>query len=156
MKSSLKRGFSFGLTSGIITTLGLLVGLASSTNSKIVVIGGIIVIAVADALSDSLGIHISTEADMKGRREVWEATFSTFITKFVVASSFLIPVILLSLTNALIVSIFWGMLLISIFSYKISKKKYLTPFKAIIEHLTIAIFVVIVTYYLGLWVATFG
>ena len=59
MEHSLKVGFSFGITSGIITTLGLMVGLNSSTNSKVAVIGGILIIAIADAFSDALGIHIS-------------------------------------------------------------------------------------------------
>lgn len=40
MKHSLKVGFSFGVTSGIITTLGLMVGLHSGTHSKVVIIGG--------------------------------------------------------------------------------------------------------------------
>ena len=62
MKNSLKKGYSFGLTSGIITTLGLIVGLNSSTGSKLVVIGGIITIAIADAMSDALGMHISQES----------------------------------------------------------------------------------------------
>jgi len=52
MKRSFRIGFSFGLTSGIITTLGLMVGLYSSTNSQLVVIGGILTIAIADSLSD--------------------------------------------------------------------------------------------------------
>ncbi len=39
MKHSIKTGVSFGLTSGIITTLGLMVGLNSSTHSRIAVIG---------------------------------------------------------------------------------------------------------------------
>jgi hypothetical protein len=65
MKHSLKTGFSFGLTSGIITTLGLMVGLHSGTHSKFVVIGGILTIAVADAFSDALGIHVSEETENK-------------------------------------------------------------------------------------------
>ena len=36
-------GLSFGLTSGVITTLGLMVGLRSGTGSRIAVIGGIVV-----------------------------------------------------------------------------------------------------------------
>ena len=59
MKHSFKVGFTFGVTSGIITTLGLIVGLHSGTHSKIIILGGIIVIAIADAFSDALGIHIS-------------------------------------------------------------------------------------------------
>jgi len=39
MKQTLKTGLSFGLTSGTITTLGLMVGLHSGTGSKLVIIG---------------------------------------------------------------------------------------------------------------------
>ncbi len=63
MKHSFKVGFSFGLTSGIITTLGLMIGLYSGTNSQLVVIGGILTIAIADSMSDALGIHISEESE---------------------------------------------------------------------------------------------
>jgi hypothetical protein len=45
MKLSFKTGLSFGLTSGVITTLGLMVGLHSGTHSRTVVIGGIVTIA---------------------------------------------------------------------------------------------------------------
>ena len=52
MKRSLKSGFGFGITSGIVTTLGLIVGLSSGTHSELAVIGGILSIAIADGLSD--------------------------------------------------------------------------------------------------------
>jgi hypothetical protein len=60
MKESLRTGISFGLTSGTITTLGLMIGLYSGTNSRGIVIGGILTIAIAIAhpLSDALGIHV--------------------------------------------------------------------------------------------------
>ena len=54
MKDSLRTGISFGLTSAVITTLGLMVGLHSGTGSKLVVLGGILTIAIADAFSDAL------------------------------------------------------------------------------------------------------
>jgi len=50
LRHSVETGLSFGLTSGIITTLGLMVGLHSGTHSRLVVIGGILTIAIADAL----------------------------------------------------------------------------------------------------------
>jgi len=86
MKHSLKIGFSFGLTSGIITTLGLIVGLHSGTHSKLVILGGILIIAIADAFSDALGIHISEESEGKHTtKEIWESTIATFLAKFVFA-----------------------------------------------------------------------
>jgi hypothetical protein len=42
MKDSLRTGISFGLTSAVITTLGLMVGLHSGTHSKIVQPAGIV------------------------------------------------------------------------------------------------------------------
>ena len=98
MNHSLKIGFSFGLTSGIITTLGLMVGLSSGTHSKLVVIGGILTIAIADSFSDALGIHISEESENRHTtREIWEATMATFASKFVFALSFIVPVLLFEL-----------------------------------------------------------
>lgn len=101
MNHAVKTGFSFGSTSGIITTLGLMVGLHSGTHSKLVVIGGILMIAIADAFSDALGIHISEESENKHTsKEIWQATLSTFIFKFIFASLFILPVLLAPLPTA--------------------------------------------------------
>ena len=90
MHLSIKKGFSFGLTSGIITTLGLMVGLHSSTHSKLAVISGIVVISIADALSDALGMHISEESENQHTsQEIWLATIRTFFSKFVFGSMIL-------------------------------------------------------------------
>ena len=46
-----RTGIFFGATSGVITTLGLIVGLNAGTNSMVAVLGGILVVAVADTAS---------------------------------------------------------------------------------------------------------
>ena len=61
----LRIGLSFGLTSGVIATLGLMVGLYSTTQSQLAVVGAILTISIADAFSDALGIHVSQETDSK-------------------------------------------------------------------------------------------
>ncbi|MGR3219327.1 MAG: hypothetical protein ACUZ8H_05855 [Candidatus Anammoxibacter sp.] len=63
IREAVETGINFGLTSGVITTLGLMVGLHSGTKSTIAIIGGIITIAIADSLSDALGIHIAKETE---------------------------------------------------------------------------------------------
>lgn len=156
MKKSILKGVGFGLTSGIITTLGLMIGLSSGTGSKIIVIAGIMLIAISDSLSDALGIHISEETERKkSHDEVWIATFATFSAKFVFTSLFIIPVLLLSLTNAIIVSIVWGIFLIALFSGYLAKKHKSSPLKTITEHVFITIFVIIATHYAGKWISTF-
>ena len=152
MNTAIMKGIGFGLTSGIITTLGLIVGLYSSTGSKSVVLGGIIIIAVADALSDALGMHISEESAKAKKKQIWHATGATFIAKLIVALTFIIPVLLFTLTTAVIASIAWGILLIAGFSYYIGKKEKQNPWKAVAEHIMIAILVIITTHFIGEWV----
>jgi len=153
MKRSHKSGLGFGATSGIITPLGLIVGLYSGTQSAIIIIGGILTIAIADAFSDSLGVHVSKEADHEySMIEVWEATLSTFFSKLLFALMFVVPFLLFYVKVATIVSVFGGMFLLAIFSYFISKTRNGNPWWAIAEHLAIAIFVVAITYYLPVWI----
>ena len=158
MKISIRKGLGFGLTSGIITTLGLIVGLNAGTHSKIVVLGGILFIAIADSLSDALGIHVSEEAGSKSttKKQVWESTVSTFLFKLIFASTFIIPILILSLQTAVIVSVVWGLSLLTIFSFYIAKKQNKNPQKAIAEHLTIAVLVIIATHFIGDWISTLG
>ena len=157
MRHSFKVGFSFGLVSGIITTLGLIVGLHSSTHSRIFIIGGILVIAIADALSDAMGIHISEEAENKhSAGEIWESTLSTFLSKFVFALTFLVPIIVFALNTAIWVCIIWGMFLITIFSIYLARSQQKKVSHIVLEHLALAIVVIILTHYIGDWVATLG
>ncbi len=154
MKHSIKTGFSFGLTSGIITTLGLMVGLHSGTGSKLVVLGGILTIAIADAFSDAMGIHMSEEAEDKHtHKEIWESTLSTFFSKFVFAMTFIIPVLLLDLSTAIIVSVVWGLSLLSILSWKIAQEQKTEAWKVVGEHLIIALAVIVITHLVGDWIA---
>ena len=154
MRIATRKGIGFGLTSGIITTLGLMVGLTSGTHSKKIVLGGILLIAIADTLSDALGIHISEESGSRKttEKQIWTSTFATGFSKFIFALSFTIPVLLFVLETAVIVGIIWGFLLISTFSYYIAKKRKEKPFSAIFEHTLIAIIVVVLTYFMGTWI----
>jgi len=153
MKTSIKKGLGFGITSGVITTLGLIIGLYSSANSKITIIGGIIIIAVADSLSDAFGIHISEEYSSKNKeKDIWRSTFSTLFFKFIFAITFIIPFLFFKLSFAIILDVIWGFVLISIFSYYSAKKHRTSAKKAVLEHLAIFIIVIILTYFIGLFI----
>ena len=153
--TALRKGISFGLTSAVITTLGLMVGLHSGTHSRVVVLGGILTIAIADAFSDALGIHVSEEADhTRTTRQVWAATLATFLAKFLFGMSFAVPVLLLPLISAIVVSLAWGMLILALLSYHIAKEQNEPPWLIIGEHVGIAAVVIGVTHWVGHWIAT--
>lgn len=154
MKISIRKGLGFGLTSGIITTLGLIIGLYSGTHSKLVVLGGILTIAIADSFSDALGMHISQESERKHKqKQIWESTYATFLSKLIFALTFIIPILLFPLKTAVIFSIVWGLFLITVFSTYIAKLRKMRPMKAIKEHLLITALVIVTTYYIGVFIS---
>ena len=154
MKHSIKTGFSFGSTSGIITTLGLMVGLHAGTGLKLAVIGGVATIAIADAFSDALGIHISEEAEDKHSvGEIWEATISTLAFKFLFTVTFIIPLLLFPLSTATIVSVVWGLSLLGILSFRMAREQKMSAWKTVTEHLGIALVVIALTHYVGEWIS---
>ena len=127
----------------------------AGTHSRLVIIGGILTIAIADALSDALGIHICEESENRQTAKgIWEATVYTFVFKFVFATTFVIPVLLLPLTMAIIVSIVWGLLSLGVLSFYIARERGATAWKVIAEHLAIALVVIAATNYVGAWIGS--
>jgi len=154
MRRAFKIGFSFGLPSGIVTTLGLMVGLNSITGSDIVVIGGILTIAIADSLSDAMGMHFSQEAEEHlTHLDVWKSTFFTLLSKFIFSSMFIIPVLIFELYKAIIISIMIGLFFIFLISLIIARERNDNALKVISEHLSITIFVILITHYVGIFIS---
>jgi VIT1/CCC1 family predicted Fe2+/Mn2+ transporter len=152
MKSSWQTGIGFGLTSGVITTVGLMVGLQAGTHSRVAVVGGILTVAIADAMSDALGIHLAEESrNAAMSRHVWEATLSTFLAKLITAGTFAVPVLLFELRTSIIVSIAWGLLLLTALTSILARQQGLRPWRAIGEHVLVAGGVVTISYYVGHW-----
>jgi VIT1/CCC1 family predicted Fe2+/Mn2+ transporter len=107
-------------------------------------------IAIADAFSDALGIHMSEESEgVHSNREIWISTITTFIFKFLIASSFTIPTIIIEeLMTSIIVNVIWGMILLATLSYIIGRRKG-KQWEMIAEHVIIALTVVVVAHIIG-------
>jgi VIT1/CCC1 family predicted Fe2+/Mn2+ transporter len=154
MRHSVTVGLSFGMMSGIITTLGLMVGLNAGTQSKPAVLGGIIIIAVADAFSDALGIHISEESENTHTPgEIWAATAATFFSKFLFSALFIIPVLLFPLAAAIPAAVALGFSLIFLISWFLAKRQGISRWKVVLEHFLVAALVIGLTCQIGNWVS---
>jgi VIT1/CCC1 family predicted Fe2+/Mn2+ transporter len=141
--------FSFGSTSAVITNLALMAGLHSEANAKVSIIGGILVVALADNISDSFGIHIYQESEKIETREVWASTLFNFFARVIVSLSFVVLLLLLPLDAAIISSIVWGLLLLAVVSYIVAKNEAANPYLSILTHLTIAACVIFLSNLIG-------
>jgi VIT1/CCC1 family predicted Fe2+/Mn2+ transporter len=141
--------FSFGATSAIITNLGIITGLDTLTHPKLSIIGALLVIALADNLSDSFGIHIYQESEHIGKKEIWLSTLTNFLTRLFVSSTFIILIIVLPIQLAVVCSVIWGLFVLTVMTYTIAKQQKISPFSAIFVHLTIAVIVVVASNFIG-------
>lgn len=151
----LVTGISFGLTSAVITSLGMIVGLYSATSSKLAVVAAIIIIAIADGLSDAVGLHLVEESETdKGRtkhtqKEIWLTTIFTFLSVCGFSLTFAVPILLFRPKTAIFIAILWGILLLILLNLRIAKIRKENPIKLIFEHVLLALFVIIISNLVG-------
>ncbi len=141
--------FSFGATAAIITNLALIAGLRTGEYAKVSIIGGMLVIALADNISDSIGIHVYQESECLAPKEVWLSTITNFLTRLLVSLTFVAQVVFFPLQVAVITSMIWGLSLLAYISYQIAKDRGLNPYMAMLEHLGIAIVVIAASNFAG-------
>lgn len=150
MERNLRSGINFGIISGLITTLGLIIGLSQAGATRTVVMSAVLIIAFADAFSDALGIHLSgTDGTKRLDLALWRSIILTFFAKLVVASTFLIPILIASTFVAMYISILWAVILLTVLSYYLARYDKTNVAKAIIKNLIIVIFVVAIALYIG-------
>lgn len=156
MKTSTKKGIGFGITSGVITTVGMIVAIYFLSGEKMVIIGAIMSIAIADSVSDAVGIHVSEESDRtKDSKHIWMATFWTLLSKFFITASFLLPILLFQLPFAIWVSLLWGYILLTSISIKIAKEREESPLYTVIEHILAMSVVLVVIFITEKLISTF-
>lgn len=141
--------FSFGTTSAIITSLGLITGLRTFSSPKLSIIGGLFIIGIADNVADSLGIHIYQESECLKTKEVWISTLTNFASRFLVTLTFIFTVLLFPVNIAVVVAIVWGFVLLSLLSYSIARREKKNPYLAILEHICIAVTVILISNFVG-------
>lgn len=141
---------AFGISSAVLTTLGMIVGLNSATSSRIAVISGIAAVAVADSLSDSLGIFAQKSAERgTSKKTAFKHASGTFLGKFIFTLTFLLMFILLPFASAIYASIAWGLLLIIFVNVQIAFIHEENVFKNVMKNVFIAAAVIIASYLAG-------
>jgi len=150
---AIRSGLGFGVTSGILTTLGIIVGLTALGATQIIIIGGILTIAISDTISDSIGMNIAQRnSGCTSWRKAWSATLATFLSKSMVTISFILPQIIFSTVIALIVSCAWGALLLLLLSIGIAAQQKTWAGRIFVEYLIATALALAITYHVQHWI----
>lgn len=142
------KEFSFGATSAIITSIAIIIGLSKTINAKINIISALLIIAIADNISDTFGLHIHQESQKDNSKEVKKITIGNFLARLIIIIVFIMFILLFSINLAIILSLLFSLGILIILSYYIAKNQKINPWKSIFHHLILAIVVVLSCFFL--------
>lgn len=123
--------------------MGIIAGLSQGTDLKMVVVASLLTFAIADNISDALGVHIYKESEGASKKATLKATFGNFFTRLGIVISFIILVLVLDGKALTAVSYTWGLGLLAFISYRISQIKKSDPKREIFWHLVVSVAVIV-------------
>ncbi len=144
---------SFGGTAAIVTSMGLILGLDASESSRQAIVGVLLIVALADNLSDSLSVHVYQEAEQLESREAFRSTLANFATRLLVALSFVVLAIALPRDSLATITVAWGLLLLVLLTYWIARTRGARIGREIAKHIAVAAIVLVVSRWLGTLIA---
>ena len=129
---------SYGGTAAIVTSMTLITGLNAVGTGKSTLITALLIIALADNITDSLSIHIYQESERLDEREAFIGTLSNFTTRLLGSLSFVLIVLVFPPKVVVLVSIVWGNLLLGVLTYFLARERNVRILPEVIKHLIVA------------------
>ena len=140
---------SFGAVSAIVTSVGLITGFQAAGISKSTILAGLLIVGIADNLTDSLSIHVYQESENLDGARAFRATLVNFATRLLIALTFSLLVLTLSGTGAILASIVWGALLLSTVTWLVARSRNVNTFYEITKHIAVAGLVIVASRAIG-------
>jgi len=149
--------FSFGSTAAIVAGMALVAGLDAAALPKSAIVSSLLIVAIADNLTDSLSIHVYQESERLEPVRAFLATLSNFGARLVVSLSFVLIVVLAPSRGVVAASLAWGLALLAALSWMIARQRRVRPLPEVAKHVLVAVAVIFLSQSLGEWIpARFG
>ena len=137
----------------MVTGTGLVVGLQSAHSSVATVVGALLIIGVADNLTDSLSVHAYQEAEGLSSKAALRSTVANFVARFALTLTFVAMVIALPAQWLQPVAIAWGGVLLASLTWVIARRRRAPLASEIVKHLVVASVVVLISKLVGTGIA---
>lgn len=145
---------SFGAVSAIVTSVGLIVGFGAAGISKATVVAGLLIVGIADNLTDSLSIHVYQESERLEEHAAFRATLGNFMTRLVISLSFVALVLQSSNDNTVWLALLWGGSLLIGLTWIVAKRRGTNVTVEVLKHLAVATVVIVVSRVIGTFIST--
>jgi VIT1/CCC1 family predicted Fe2+/Mn2+ transporter len=143
------RRISFGTTAAVVTSMALIVGLDAATVSRATIAATLLILALADNLTDSLGIHVYQESERLAQRDAFRTTVANFLTRLLVSLSFIALLFLAPAPLSTYAAVVWGLALLSVLTFLLARARNARPGPEICRHCAVAVAVIALTRLIG-------
>jgi hypothetical protein len=147
------RKFSFGGTSAIVTSMGLIIGLGAAGGGTATTVSALLIAGFADNMTDSLSIHMYQESERLEERTAFRTTLTNFAARILAALSFVAIVLALPAESAQLAALLWGCLLLAAVSYALARERDVYPLLEVVKHLGVALLVIAASRLIGVWIS---
>ena len=141
--------YSFGSAAAIITSTALIVGLDAATATKATVVSGLLIVALADNLTDSIGIHFYQEAERLEARRAFRSTVVNFAARLLVALTFVGIAVALPARIAAAGAAVWGLVLLVALTASVARERRAPVAPEVAKHVAAATAAVVLSRLLG-------
>ena len=133
------------MTSAVVSGIAAVGTLFANPSGKMFVITSILIFAIADNIADTFGMHMYQDAELLKGKQVWLSTAFNYGARFITSLVFIAILFIFPPFLASVICIAVGLLLLTIISYAIARQKKADPILMIIEHVGLAIGVLILS-----------
>jgi hypothetical protein len=141
------RRVSFGSTSAVITSIGLVVAFGSDADATL--IASLLVVGIADNLTDSLSVHLYQEAEGLEQHEAFTSTVTNFLTRLGITASFVALVAVLNGGWLIAVTVSWGLAVLGLLTTALAHERGASVGRELARHYTIAVVVIVLSRAIG-------
>lgn len=125
-KKEIQQGISYGIISGTLTTIGIILGFIHSNGiKKKIILTAIISAVIADSISDGYSIYFSNKTIFNDNKQAIKGGVVTFAIKLSVGLTFCLPFIFSNnIITSIYICIIWSYILLFLDSLYIAKIKH--------------------------------
>jgi len=141
--------FSFGGSAAVVTSMALIVGLDAASATRATVVSGLLIVALADNLTDSLSIHLYQEAERLEERRAFRATVLNFGVRLLVSLTFVGIVLALPPTAAVVAAAAWGLGLLVALTAVLARGRGVPVAPEVAKHVAAAVLAAALSRFIG-------
>jgi len=144
------RRVSLGSTSAVVTSIGLVVGFGFAERATL--IASLLIVGIADNLTDSLSVHLYQEAEGLEAHEAFTSTVTNFIARLAITATFVALVALLTDGWLMVAAIAWGLLVLGMLTVSLAHQRHAPVRRELLRHYAIAAIVIVLSRAIGAYV----